>query len=315
LEEKTDLITNLAKSGSTIQELNCVRQCISKVKGGRLAEMAHPATVLSLILSDVIGDPLDVIASGPTVVHPIDYRRAFEIIQSRLEPSEVPLKLLDLLKNNSKNESRANPPLKVFNKLIGSNSVALDACAEEAKRAEITPLIVSHTVRGDVFNMASFCAEIVSSHPRFSSSKVGLVPEGLFPDDVVKIEHFLLSTSGPKCLIFGGETTVRVKGSGLGGRNQELALTFAKLTEKLGDNVALFLSAGTDGIDGPTDAAGAFAFPGMWARAIGSGLDADELLCNNDSHAFFERFDGGSNLIVTGHTGTNVMDVQLLFLS
>jgi hydroxypyruvate reductase len=276
LADKAEVNRLLLAHGFAIGEMNLVRQQLSKLKGGGMLRLAAPAPVTAYILSDVIGDDLGTIASGPTEA-PIGTRaEARALLEARglwpLLPERVRVHL-------SRDEPSAPPP-EARNHLIGSNRKSLEAVVAAA--AELNPAIVSDRLTGDVAAAAARIVEAVQGAPR----------------------------GRPACLIFGGETTVTLTGGGLGGRNQELALRVALAMPELGRDWA-FLSGGTDGRDGPTDAAGGLTDAGTAARIRALGLDPEALLADNDSHAALKAAD---DLLITGGTGTNVADVQILLL-
>jgi hydroxypyruvate reductase len=231
-----------------------------------LAAAAHPATVITLILSDVVGDRLDVIGSGPTVSDSSTIEQAESVL--RKFGVSVPAGVL-----------RETPKrIEVQNLIVGSNRLAIDAAARKAKELGYRTLVLSTSIEGETRDIARMHAAIAREIP----------------------------LRRPACILSGGETTVTVRGKGLGGRNQEFVLAAA--IEFAG---ATIFSAGTDGLDGPTDAAGAIADAHTLARAAKLHLDPRAFLDNNDSYQFFEKVDG---LIKTGPTGTNVMDVRILLL-
>lgn len=275
LEEKQRITNELLRCGANIRELNIVRKHMSAIKGGHLAEAAAPARVLALILSDVIGDDLDVIGSGPTVPDPSTIADAERIL--RHYGIRVP----------SLTET-PKPPDGMFahvqNLIVGSNGLAVAAAEAEARRLGYRTMILSTFVEGETRDVARVHAAIAK--------------------EVIANARPIRS---PACIISGGETTVTVRGDGLGGRNQEFALAAA--IEIGGLDRVTILSAGTDGTDGPTDAAGALADGRTIARAQKLGLDAREFLSNNDSYHFFEAL---GELIKTGPTGTNVADIRLV---
>jgi glycerate 2-kinase len=289
LNEKQKVTELLLKAGANISELNTVRKHISKVKGGRLAEIAYPAKIISLILSDVIGDKLDVIASGPTAPDKMKYNEALNVIEKYGLIALTPTSVLDILHKGANGLIPETPKegdkafRNVENIIIGNNRKALEAAKTKAEKL-------------------GFHAEILSSEISGEASDVGR----WFAKKAIEAKG---KEQRAKCLISGGETTVTVKGNGLGGRNMELALSFAMEIEGI-DGITL-LSAGTDGTDGPTDAAGAIVDGETIKKAKAAGLNPEEYLKNNDSYNFFKKIDG---LFVTGPTGTNVMDVQILII-
>jgi glycerate 2-kinase len=292
IAEKKLITGQLLKSGAEIQELNAVRKHISRVKGGRLARLAYPAKMVSLILSDVIGDSLDVIASGPTSADPTTFSDALGVIEKYDLIAEAPGSILRVLRDGEKGLVPETPKEgdKVFerveNIVIGSNKKALAAAKEKAEELGLPVKIISEAVRGEAGEVGKWLAE-----KAFAEKKDG-------------------SRRNPLCMISGGETTVTVRGGGLGGRNMELALAFAMEIRRVGG--ITLLSAGTDGTDGPTDAAGAFADGDTIPIAEKAGLDPAEFLQNNDSYRFFTKAGG---LFKTGPTGTNVMDIQIAVIS
>lgn len=290
LAEKQRTTELLLKAGADIRELNEVRKHLSSVKGGRLAERLYPAGTVSLILSDVMGDPLDVIASGPTAPDSTTFADALKVLEKYRLSGSVPPPVARCLEQGAKGMATETPkegnPIfrKVENVIIGNNRLALTAARTAADALGFRSGILSAEISGEAVDAARRLAAAAMSAKHAGSR-------------------------GPVCLISGGETTVTVSGSGTGGRNLELALAFAVALEGI-PGVTL-LSAGTDGTDGPTDAAGAVV-DGMTAvRARARGLDPDEYLRNNDSYTFFRQAGG---LLVTGPTGTNVMDIQIMVI-
>ncbi len=272
LERKQSITRALLNGGATIHELNTVRKHLSAIKGGQLAGLAHPARVLALILSDVIGDDLDVIGSGPTV----EDRTTVEDARALLRKYGV----------EDPGVLRETPELngaRVQNLIVGSNKLAIDAAAAKAKELGYKPLVLSTFIDGETRDVAAMHAAIAKE----------IIANGR-------------PAKRPVCILSGGETTCTVRGTGLGGRNQEFVLAAAIALEGVPD--VTILSGGTDGIDGPTDAAGAIADGATVAR---SGMDARAYLANNDSYHFFEPLNA---LLKTGPTGTNVMDVRMLLL-
>jgi len=277
----------LLKSGASIAEINTVRKHLSAIKGGRLAALAPPARLVTMVISDVIGNDPSVIGSGPTSPDPTTYADALAVLE-RYGITE-PEKALDLLKRGAAGElpETIKPGDPCFDGtetiMIADNRMALDAAAKRARKLGMEPRILTHELAGDVADAARWLAD------QAKAAK----PSG-----------------APVCLLSGGETTVKVTGSGTGGRNTELALRFAFEIEGM-ENVAM-VSAGTDGVDGPTDAAGAGVDGSTVARAREKGLDPEAYLRENDSYTFFEQAGG---LIKTEPTGTNVMDVQVIVIS
>lgn len=297
LEDKQRTTELLLKAGATIDELNMVRKHLSAVKGGRLAQLAHPATVLTLILSDVIGDRLDVIASGPTAPDNSTFSDALQVIERyRLRP-ELPPAVAALLERGAAGQEpetvkSADPCfLRTRNAIVGSSAQALAAVREKAAALGWRPEVVTAELSGDARDAARLLAR----------KAVAALDE--------------MKQGERRCLLAGGETTVVVRGTGKGGRNQELALAFALEIRDI-DGITL-LSAGTDGTDGPTDAAGAVVDGSVAGKARSLGIHPEVYLGNNDSYAFFQRLDaqtGERHHLVTGPTGTNVMDIQIILI-
>ncbi|MEW5746869.1 MAG: glycerate kinase [Nitrospirota bacterium] len=294
LAEKQAVTDLLLKAGATIDELNTVRKHLSRVKGGRLAELAAPARVVTLILSDVIGDKLDVIASGPTAPDPTIYQDALAVLDKYMLMERSPQVALEIIYRGVSGiwpeTPKAGNPLfgRVENIVIGSNKKALDAVAEKAAALSLETALLSSELSGEAREAGRRLARAARE------AQASLRRSG---------------ADCPLCLISGGETTVTVTGSGRGGRNTELALAFA--IEVAGVEGITLLSAGTDGTDGPTDAAGAVVDGATVSRGLSAGLDAGTFLGNNNSYTFFKTT---GELLITGPTGTNVMDLQLIFV-
>ena len=291
LHEK-QLITNLLlKAGADITELNTVRKHLSLVKGGRLAEIARPATMISFLLSDVIGDKLDVIASGPTYHDPSTYGDALSVLEKYELTRRAPPSIIELLNNGVKGlvpeTPKAGNPVfdKVENVIIGSLGAAIRGAKEKADALGYETIVLSETLQGEARDAATWLA--------------GKAVE-------MKTAHKHVR---PLCLLSGGETTVTVRGTGTGGRNMEFALAFADAVT--GQEGITLLSAGTDGTDGPTDAAGAIVNNRTIADGRALGIDHLRYLTDNDSYNFFKQTGG---LFVTGPTGTNVMDLQIVLI-
>lgn len=287
LADKLAVTKVLHRSGATIDEMNCVRKHLSRVKGGRLAEAFRGARLVSLIISDVVGDPLDVIGSGPTAPDPTTFADALDVLTRYGLRDATPLAVLRCLEEGragSVRETLKAVPPSVENRVLGSNRVALDAAKRKAETLGYHVLDLGSFVEGETREVATAVAGIVRSVSRDG------VPLGT-----------------PACVLLGGETTVTLGGaSGKGGRNQEFTLALlAKLkTEMSGVTV---LSGGTDGEDGPTDAAGAIAD----AATLAQGVPTEEFLRRHDAYHFFDRTGG---LLKSGLTGTNVMDVRIVLV-
>jgi glycerate 2-kinase len=293
LEEKQEVTQLLLDCGADIKEMNTVRKHISQIKGGWLARWAYPSTVLSFILSDVVGDPLDSIASGPAVPDPTTFEDAWEILKKygliqEIAPSIRSHLLLGKEKKVEETPKPGEPTFEnVYNILIGSNILALQAAEKIASSKGFKTLILSSSIVGETREAARFHAAIAR--------------EAISTGNPVE---------KPACIISGGETTVTIKGHGLGGRNQEFALAAAQEIEGL-ENVVV-LSGGTDGTDGPTDAAGAIADHTTVTRARAMGINPKIHLEENNAYPFFERL---GDLLITGPTQTNVMDVRIILVT
>ena len=275
LRDKQELTNRLIACGASIHEINAVRKHISAIKGGQLARLCAPATVISLILSDVVGDNLDVIASGPTAPDSSTIADAQAVLHRYGIPCPAVMH----------ETPKPGDPLfsRVQNVVVASNRQAISAAAAQARRLGYRTLILSTTIEGETKDVARMHAAIAK--------------------EVVASGHPL---KPPACVISGGETTVTLRGDGKGGRNQEFALAAARDIAGLPRTVVL--SAGTDGTDGPTDAAGAIA-DGLTIER--SDIDAADSLARNDSYPFFNAL---GDLIRTGPTGTNVMDIHVVLV-
>ncbi len=270
LTQKGELTGQLLSRGADINQMNTVRKHLSQIKGGQLAAMAHPAETVSLILSDVVGDNLEVIGSGPTAADPTTVADARVLMQRFGIDSQA----AELLRETPKTTS-------AINLIIGSNGLALKAARAKARSLGYRTLLLSSTVQGETRDVAQVLASIAR-----------------------EVKQHGQPIKAPACLLTGGETTVTLRGSGKGGRNQEFALAAAMAISGL-PGIAI-LSGGTDGTDGPTDAAG----------GVVNGLTADreaaKALDNNDSYPYLQARDA---LVITGPTGTNVMDIQVLLIT
>ncbi|CAH2236000.1 glycerate kinase [Pararge aegeria] len=327
LDDKLNLIKKLANSGADIKELNTVRKRISDLKGGQLAILAQPAQVLTLILSDIVGDPLDFIASGPTSKNEDHPSEALNVIKKYKLYKDLPKSIRSVLEDD--NHLKMFPLDNVQNIIIGSNKLSTEAATKEAVKLNYFPFVLSNIVTGNVTDLAKEYVELVRiiiafkkgninadelkrslntlAIPGFDLNKTLYSIDG---DDIIKTKDL--------CLILGGETTVEVKGEGKGGRNQQLSLEFSKVihdfSNQLTNHEIYFLSAGTDGIDGPTDAAGAIGYLQLISNCLESNIDVDNYIENNDSYNFYRRFQNGELHVITGHTDTNVMDIHLIII-
>jgi glycerate 2-kinase len=292
LKEKQRLTTLLLRSGASIQEINAVRKHISQTKGGQLAKLAYPATTINLIISDVVGDQLDSIGSGPFVPDPSTFQEAWKVLEKYRLLKTAPRAIVNHLKAGVRRQTPETPKpgdpcfRKVRNCILARNRDALKAAAARARALGFTPLVLTSQIQGEARELARFY--------------------GALAKEIHQAGH---PARPPVCLISGGEPTVTIRGKGLGGRNMELALAVALEIRGLPGTV--FLSAGTDGTDGPTDAAGAVVDGRAWDRARQQGVNPEEHLANNNAYNFFKEADG---LVITGPTGTNVMDVHLLLI-
>lgn len=294
LADKAETTRLLLASGATIHEANCVRKHLSAVKGGRLAAALAPASVLALVLSDVVGDDLDAIASGPTVPDPTSFADALAVARRLGLVERLPPPVRARLEAGAAGRipDTPKPGDPVFARkrtlLVGTNRLALMAAEEKARELGYATLALSSRVTGEAREAALFYLGVGKD----------LAASG-FP------------LKRPACLLAGGETTVTLRGKGRGGRNQEMALAFLAALGRAPKDAEglLFLAASTDGNDGPTDAAGAFASLGLLEAARAAGLDPEAYLAENDSYTFYERLGG---LLKTGPTNTNVCDLQIL---
>ncbi|UWR57682.1 glycerate kinase type-2 family protein [Phaeobacter inhibens] len=284
LADKTAVTDLLLGAGVDITQMNLIRQQLSELKGGGLLRAAQPAQVFSYILSDVIGDDLRAIASGPTVAPLGSRAMARDCLLSHNLWEGLPHAVqTHLTTPEDPQQSPANSSVTSAH-LIGSNRHSLGAVRDQARRNGWSAYIVNDALIGDVEVAATEILAATKSQ----------------------------ETGRPTALIFGGETTVQLTGSGRGGRNQELALHIARLGRRALKEHWTFLSAGTDGRDGPTDAAGGVVDSGTWQRISDNGGNPDALLRNNDSNAALKL---AGDLLITGGTGTNVADVQIMLLS
>jgi len=291
LDDMQELTTYLLACGANINEINTLRKHLDRVKGGGLAGMAAPAAVATLILSDVIGDPLDVIASGPTVPDPSTYEQAYQILEKYDLLGRVPRSITTHLKKGQRGELPETPkpgdPLfeRVQNVIIGSNIQAARAAVNQAQKEGLHTLLLTTWLQGEARQAGRFLAAV--GHQINADNQ-----------PVVR----------PACVVVGGETTVTIKGDGLGGRNQEMALGAVSGFDGLPDSALITLA--TDGGDGPTDAAGAVVTGETQYQAHQMGFSPDDFLARNDSYNFFEPL---GDLLKPGPTHTNVNDLALLF--
>lgn len=278
----------LLDCGANIHEINCVRKHISAIQGGQLARLAYPAAVLALIFSDVIGDDLDVIGSGPTVPDRSSVADAKAVFEKYGIWNQAPPGVRQRVSSDAAETPKPGDRIfdRVQNVIVGNNRLAVDAAARQARALGFRTLVLSTFIQGEAREVARVHAAI--------AREIRAAARPLRP---------------PACVIAGGETTVTIRGRGLGGRNQEFVLAAAMDIAGLEDVV--ILSGGTDGTDGPTDAAGAVADGTTLARAAAKELNAAAHLANNDSYHFFDAL---GDLVKTGPTGTNVADVQIILV-
>lgn len=292
LNDKQQTTQLLLDCGATIHEINAVRKHISAIKGGRLARFAYPSRLVSLILSDVIGDDLDIIASGPTVPDRNTFSDCIRCLKKYDLLDKVSTTVKQFLLEGTEGRiaetpAEGDPAFQLTqNEIIGSNILAVRAAARKSRELGYNPLILSTMIEGETRDVAKVHAAIAK--------------------EIIKTGNPI---ERPACLVSGGETTVTIRGDGLGGRNQEFALAAAMEITGLDDVV--ILSGGTDGTDGPTDAAGAIVDSETIRTAHSLGLDANRFLERNDSYHFFQRM---GDLIITGPTLTNVMDLRLILV-
>jgi hydroxypyruvate reductase len=286
LDEKQATTKLLLACGASIHEINAVRKHISRIKGGQLARAAAPAQVISLLLSDVIGDDPDVIGSGPTAPDASTFARAGQILEKYGIEDRVPAPVRERIGRGVRGELEDTPKRldNVHNLVVGSNLLAVDAAASAAKELGYRTMVLSTFVEGETREVARMHAAILK-----------------------EIAQHGRPLQRPACVITGGETTVTLRGDGKGGRNQEFVLAAAM--DLAGVPGVTVLSGGTDGTDGPTDAAGAVADGESIARAAQLGLNAQDFLARNDAYNFFGPL---NDLLMTGPTNTNVMDARIL---
>ncbi len=289
LADKQETTRALLTCGATIHEINIIRKHLSRLKGGRLLNHCGGATVVTLLVSDVVGDDPSTIGSGPTSPDPSTFADCLEVIRRYQITSRIPEKVLRTLQTGARSGGssetlKETDPLsrRAQNCLVSSNRESLQAAAQKAAALGYQPLILSSSIQGNAADLARFYVAMVT--------------------EILATGHPL---SAPCCLLSGGEATVRVKGPGKGGRNQEFALCCLHETQSWESQPVLFASLGSDGSDGPTDAAGAVVAPATRARARELQLDSGDYLHRNDSYHFFQQL---NDLIITGPTGTNVMD-------
>lgn len=292
LQEKEELTKRLMEVGADIHAINTVRKHLSLAKGGNLMRIAYPAVVINLMLSDVVGDDPDTIASGPFVPDRSTFGQALEILRRYGLLEGAPEAVIKRIQDGVEGRVPENPKTgdeifdRVRNVIVGSNIISLRAGEAKARELGYRALILSSSIRGDTSQAALF--------------------HGALAEEICSTGN---PVTPPACLLSGGETTVLIKGDGRGGRNQEFALALVRTASRLANT--LFLSAGTDGTDGPTDAAGAVVDSRTLERAEAQSLNPDAFLAENDSYHFFHEL---GDLIMTGPTRTNVMDARIVLV-
>lgn len=293
LQDKQITVKQLLSCGASIDEMNALRKHISTIKGGRLAQAAYPATIISLMLSDVVGDDLEVISSGPTVPDSSSFQDCLKIIDKYKIIEKLPKSVVNHIKSGVEGTApetpKGNNPAfdKTHNLIIGSNIEAMIAAKQKAKDLGYNTIILSSMIQGET----KYVAQV----------------HGAIAREIVKTGN---PVNVPACVLSGGETTVTITGKGLGGRNQEFALESAIEIDNQSNIV--ILSAGTDGTDGPTQATGATVDTHTLNRAKKMGLDYRRFLADNDSYHFFDKL---GDLLITGPTNTNVMDMRIVLAS
>ncbi len=291
LDDIKRLTNVLLRSGAMIQEINTIRKHIDKIKGGGLARMIYPIRMETLILSDVLGDKISMIASGPTSMDETTYADAWEIIQKYNIENKIPKSIVNHLIKGMRGDVQETIKSgdevlnKITNTIIGSLTTAISSAEKAARELRYNTVILSTKLYGEAREVGKVFGSILAN--------------------LVESDYLLIK---PACVIAGGETTVTVSGNGKGGRNQELALGAVGQIANLRD--CCLISIATDGEDGPTDAAGAFVTGRTKSSAKEKGLDYEQYLADNDAYNFFKITE---NLVKIGPTGTNVNDLLLLF--
>jgi glycerate-2-kinase len=290
--DKRAVTDALSRRGADIRQLNAVRKHLSRIKGGRLAMAGSPQALVSLILSDVVGNPLDVIASGPTAPDPTTFADALDVLTSLGVMHTAPMAVCRHLEMGAGGAFEETPkalPANVHNLIVGDNDMALAAAAQAAEKRGYRVVNLGSRIEGESRDVGRQLAQ-----------------------KALAIRDRRDPVAPPACLLSGGETIVsHVKTGGKGGRNQELALAFLEELRTDGLRGVTLLSAGTDGEDGPTDAAGAWADAETLARARQKSLEPHEFLKSNRSYLFFEAV---HSLLRTGPTHTNVMDLRVILI-
>lgn len=318
LEEKLRTVKQVAHAGGSIKQLNTVRKNISQVKGGKLLEKCLSKNILTFIISDIVGDAIDLIASGPTVTDSSTVADCLHIFSELNVTSKLPTSVVKYLENNLSHSKHNHGIQHCSNLIIGSNEILTRNASKIASELGYKPFVLTNTLEGEAQTVGETFADICTS--LLQNNKLKGNSSNLFQSLGSNVEVDF--TEWKICLIASGETTVHVKGTGKGGRNQEMVLSFlSKLVHYQQNNGKVldftkmcFMSAGTDGQDGPTDATGAFCNGELLKLVASSDVDLGDYLTNNGSYDFFSKYFGGKFLLKTGLTGTNVMDMQILVL-
>ncbi len=292
LENKQETTDALLECGAAIHEINTIRKHLSRFKGGQLARAVHPAIMINLVISDVVGDDLSTIASGPAVPDTTTFRECLDIVRKFGLETGLPAPVLNHLNQGAAGKSPETPkpgdPVfsNIHHHIIADNMAALKAAQKKADQLGYNSLVLSSMIEGET-------REVSKVHTAIAK-------------EVVRSGHPVVP---PACILSGGETTVTIQGNGKGGRNQEFAL--ACVSDIAGLENTVILSCGTDGTDGPTDAAGAIADHTTLSRAKALGLDPDRYLSENNAYPFFSQL---NDLVKTGPTRTNVMDIRIILI-
>ena len=316
LEEKLRTIKQVAHAGGSIKQLNTVRKNISQVKGGKLLEKCFSKNILAFIISDIVGDPIDLIASGPTVTDSSTVADCLHIFSELNVTSKLPTLVVKYLENNLSHSKHNHGVQHCNNLIIGSNEILTRNASKIASELGYKPFVLTNTLEGEAQTVGETFADICTNLLNKLKDNRSKLFKSLGSNVEVDI------TENKMCLIASGETTVHVKGTGKGGRNQEMVLSFlSKLVHYQQNNDKVldftkmcFMSAGTDGQDGPTDATGAFCNGELLELVANRDVNLGDYLTNNGSYDFFSKYFGGEFLLKTGLTGTNVMDIQILVL-